>query len=115
MPGLVVLLILGLKVTLRCYRPTWWGTVNPADPIKTLGGTVHLCPLPRTVHPQLSTTIKLLIVIFGSKNSGGTSGQARIFQPPVHIDNSNPESLHLGLLEPLIPINTFHRTVVACW
>src|SRR6218665_350867 len=41
-PSLVVLLILGLKVSPRCCRPTWWGSVKPDDPIKTLGGTVHL-------------------------------------------------------------------------
>src|SRR6218665_3056799 len=41
-PGLVVLIILGLKVIPRCCRPTWWGIVKPADTIKTLGGTVHL-------------------------------------------------------------------------
>jgi len=45
--GLVVLQILGLKVTLRCCRPSWWGTANPADPIKTLEGTVQFyTPLP---------------------------------------------------------------------
>src|SRR6218665_486093 len=32
-PGLVVLLILGLKVSPRCCRPTWWGSVKPDDPI----------------------------------------------------------------------------------
>src|SRR6218665_3761180 len=31
-----------LKSDPRCCRPTWWGSVKPDDPIKTLGGTVHL-------------------------------------------------------------------------
>src|SRR6218665_146194 len=35
-------IILGLKVSPRCCRPTWWGSVKPDDPIKTVGGTVHL-------------------------------------------------------------------------